>query len=75
MDKISHITDPLLSDIEEYLAARNMGETYFGKVACGNTMLVERLRNGGDVTRKTEAKIRGYMASNPVSDAPQREAS
>lgn len=35
----------LLTEIEAFLQQTGMGPTYFGKLACGNTELVRRLRD------------------------------
>jgi hypothetical protein len=51
----------LLKEIEEFLAVTGMGPSYFGRVAAGNTELVERLRNGAEVLRRTERKVRDYI--------------
>ena len=54
-------THPLLEQIEEYLAAHNMGASYFGKKATGNSELVARLREGGDITGKTAQRVREFL--------------
>lgn len=51
------------------MASAEMGESYFGKAACGNSELVARLRNGGRVWPETEAKIRAFLASRMSEDA------
>ncbi len=52
---------PLLDEIEAFLAVNGMSETYFGKKAAGNSELVARLRNGGDVTTKTAERVRVWI--------------
>ena len=54
--------EKLLSDIEQFLSVNPLGESYFGKVSCGNSELIARLRNGGRVHDETEEKIRRWMA-------------
>ena len=51
----------LLRDVEAYLRATGRGPCYFGKVSCGNSELVRRLRAGGRVWPETEARVRAYM--------------
>lgn len=53
---------PILSEIEAFLSASGMGESYFGRVAAGNTELVSRLRAGGDVHMKTAERVREFIA-------------
>lgn len=62
----------LLDEIEAFLSASGMGETYFGRQAAGNTEVVKRLRSGRDVTTTTAERLRAYMAANPP--ASKREA-
>lgn len=52
----------LLSEIRAFLARTGMGPSYFGKVACGNSELVERLQAGKTVTLVTADRVRQYMA-------------
>lgn len=53
----------LLTDIDDFLDQTGIGPSYFGKAACGNSELVERLRAGGRVWPETEQQIRDFMAS------------
>lgn len=53
----------LLQDIEAFLSEQEMGASYFGKVAVGNSELVPRLRRGGRVWPETEVKVRSFMFS------------
>lgn len=62
----------LLSEIDSFLAAENIGEHRFGILAANNGRLVERLRSGGRVWPETEKQVRDFMASRRVS-APQPE--
>ncbi len=62
----------LLSEIDSFLAAENIGEHRFGILAANNGRLVERLRSGGRVWPETEKQVRDFMASRRVP-APQPE--
>jgi len=53
----------LLAEITSFLASTGMGESYFGKVSCGSSELVKRLRRGGRVWPETEIAIRAFMRS------------
>lgn len=53
---------PLIQDIENFLSATGMGETYFGKLAVGNSELVRRLRAGKPVLTTTEDRVRKFIA-------------
>lgn len=66
----------LLTDIRSFLTRTGMGPSYFGKVACGNSEVVERLEAGGTVTLVTAERIREFMESRPAAPAasePQAE--
>lgn len=56
----------LLADIEAFLAATGMSESYFGKRAAGNSELVGRLRNNGRVWPETATKVRKFIRANFV---------
>ena len=58
---MAQITNKLLSDIEAFLAASGMGESYFGKAAAGNSELVARLRDNRRVWPETEARVRRFI--------------
>jgi len=51
----------LLQEIEDFLEATGMGPSYFGKVAVGQSELVNRLRRGGEVHTNTMWKLRVFM--------------
>lgn len=59
----------LLSEIEAFLTATGMGESYFGKLAAGNSELVARLRNQRRVWPETEKKIRSFMKAYNVRNS------
>lgn len=54
-------THPILAEIEAYLVEHDISPSYFGKKAVGNSELVARLRNGGDLTSRTAQKLRDFM--------------
>jgi hypothetical protein len=65
---ITQKPNPLLIEIEEFLAETGMGISYFGKVSANDSNLVQRLRNG--VTAKgrevyvrpsTAKSVRSFM--------------
>lgn len=55
------MSDTLLTVIERYLTDTSVSPTYFGKLAAGNTMLVERLRKGKTVTVTTQTTVLDYI--------------
>lgn len=63
MATMSNPNTPLLSEIESFLSETEMGPSYFGKVATGNSELVMRLRSGRRVWPDTEAKVRAFMTA------------
>lgn len=60
------MANDLLTDIKAFLDETGMGKSYFGKAACGNSELVERLESGGRVWPETEDKVRAFMAARPA---------
>lgn len=73
-DILGGMATDLLTDIDAFLAQTGIGPSYFGKAACGNSELVERLRSGGRVWPETEAQVRAFMAERSPS-ALERKAS
>ena len=55
--------DPLLKEIEAFLAECPMGESHFGKVAAKNSELIKRLRRGGRVWPETDMAVRAFILS------------
>lgn len=51
-----------LKEIRDFLEESGMSASYFGKVACGNSELVDRLESGKTVTLVTAEKVRSYIA-------------
>lgn len=58
---MARMSSDLLSDIREFLQRTGMGPSYFGKLACGNSELVERLERGATITLVTAEKVRAFM--------------
>lgn len=56
--------ESLLEEIEAFLTKSDMGVSYFGKVAAGNSELVTRLRNGSRVWPETAEKVRAYISKH-----------
>ena len=52
----------LLTEIEAFLDAHNMGAHRFGLWAMGDKHFVRELRNGRRTWPETEAKVRLFMA-------------
>lgn len=55
--------NPLLEEIDSFLARTGMAETTFGKKALNDGKAIGRLRNGGRMWPETVEKLRGFMAS------------
>jgi hypothetical protein len=51
----------LLTEIDAFLAETGMGVSYFGKVASGNSEIVQRLRSGRRVWPETADKVRLFI--------------
>lgn len=47
--------------VDEFLNETGMGPSYFGKKSVGNSELVRRLRNGGDIFSSTERRVRNFI--------------
>jgi hypothetical protein len=58
------MSNSLLSEIEAFLADSGMSPSYFGRCACGNTELVDRLQSGKRVWPETEVRVRAWMLAN-----------
>jgi hypothetical protein len=54
----------LLSEVEAFLATRNIAETTFGKVAVNDGKFVSRLRGGSNMTLATIERVRGFINAN-----------
>jgi len=55
--------DTLLSDIEAFLDAQELGAATFGDLAMKDRHLVRQLRNGRRLWPETERKIRQFMSA------------
>lgn len=55
--------EKLIADIETFIAANDMAETYFGAKSIKNSKLLARLRAGRRIWPETEKAIRDFMAS------------
>lgn len=55
-------TIPLLDEIELFLAETGIAASTFGQRAIGDWTLVDRLREGGDVTTRKAEIIRAFIA-------------
>lgn len=76
----NHDTSSLLSEIEVFLTATGMGETYFGKKAANDSALVARLRAGTTPTGKVvfvrpevQTSVRKFMKAELKRRAPAME--
>jgi hypothetical protein len=63
----------LLSDIRAFLTQTGMGPSYFGKAACGNSEIVQRLERGGTVTLITADRVRAFMRDNAAAGTSDAE--
>ena len=58
---ILEIHKPLVDDIDDFLSETGMSASYFGKIATGNSEVVDRLKRGRTITGLTEQRIRDFM--------------
>lgn len=67
----SHIdTDPILAEIEAFLASSGMAATQFGYQVMGDPGFVHELRRGRECRRRTRNKIVSFIEKyreNPIS--------
>lgn len=61
---------PLLSEIEAFLKRSKMAESTFGQKSIRQWRLVERLRDGGDVTTRKAAEIRAFIRAWKPPERP-----
>jgi hypothetical protein len=57
----TNLSEKLLSEVNDFLRETEMGPSYFGKAASGNSELVKRLREGKRVWPETADKVRIFM--------------
>lgn len=55
--------DPLLIDIEAFIRDHGMAESRFGRDAVNDTTFIPQLRAGREVRRRTERRVRQFMAA------------
>lgn len=60
-DMATNLSEKLLSEVNDFLRETEMGPSYFGKAASGNSELVKRLREGKRVWPETADKVRIFM--------------
>ena len=65
----------LLIEIESFLASSGMAATTFGQKSVHEWRLVERLRDGGDVTTRTAERIRTFIAAHAAENSTPRRPS
>lgn len=58
--------DPILPDVEAFIAREGMSATAFGSSAIGDPRLVHDLRTGRELRRKTREKIRVFLQRTPA---------
>lgn len=61
--------DPILEDVERYLAQSGLTPTAFGKAALGDPKFVFDLRDGRECRRATRERARAFMHANPPGAA------
>lgn len=54
-------TDPILAEVENFLASEGMTPTAFGQKALNDPTLVHELRKGRECKRATRNRIRGFI--------------
>lgn len=62
--KLKAETQVFLTEVEAFLATSEMSESYFGKVASGNSELVKRVREGKRIWPETIDKVRAFMRNS-----------
>jgi hypothetical protein len=65
----------LLAEMHAFVNRTGIKPSYFGKQACGNSEVMARLAEGGDVTTTTAARIRKFMTDYRTTRATNQEAS
>jgi hypothetical protein len=67
--------EALLAEMHAFVNRTGMKPSYFGKQACGNSEVMARLNEGGDVYTGTAERIRKFMANYETTRATNQEAS
>ncbi len=65
--------DDLLAEIEAFCQRTAMAESTFGRLVVNNGKLCSRLRDGGNVTLTTAARIREFIANEGETPQPVSE--
>lgn len=60
-----------LKDIERFMLITGWGVTRFGRESCGDTKLVQHLRNGGRMDRGRDVAIADFMQRYVDAQAEQ----
>lgn len=63
----SNLRSALLDGIEKFCTERGLNEGTFGLRAAGDSRLVKRIRDGGNLTLATADRIEAFIASAPAS--------
>ncbi|GHE88493.1 hypothetical protein GCM10016455_05780 [Aliiroseovarius zhejiangensis] len=63
------IHQSLVEEIDDFLSDTGMSDSYFGKVATGNSEVVSRLKAGRTITGRTEKNLRDFMAARRAKGA------
>ncbi|WP_406586420.1 hypothetical protein [Asaia lannensis] len=63
--------DPILPDVEAFIARVGMSATAFGSSVNGDPRLVHDLRTGRELRRKTREKIAAFITAEAL---PQKDA-
>jgi len=62
--------DTLLSEIVRFTETHSLSESEFGHQALNDRHLVRQLREGRELRRKTEARVRHFMVTyRPTAEA------
>lgn len=61
-------TNDIISEIQGFCRANNLAESTFGRLAVGNSKLMNRLRDGKGVTLKTARRIQEYINTHNGSN-------
>jgi len=56
----------LLREVGDYCRVAGLAESTFGRLAVNDGKLISRLRDGGQITRRTLDRVRTYIATNPA---------
>ena len=57
----------ILNEVEAFCSKHELPRTTFGRAAIGDANLIDDLREGRELRRATEAKVRTFMATYRVA--------